>query len=102
MSGNDNELKLFWEWKRRDLLLQLTRNKYKSWHEFESHWVTVKDKNNERPEKGTYLFTDYIHWKTKNKPVITDVLPDYKYVKDYFDKELHHTPRKISNADLFR
>lgn len=88
MSSND-EMRFFWEWKRRELLVKLIQRKqYKTWEDFEHEWNDVKDKIAERPEKNTFLFSDYIHWKTKGKPCITEILPDKHYVKAYFDERM--------------
>lgn len=79
------DLKLFWEWKRKDLIVQLVKGHFTTWSDFEALWHVVEHKNDEYPDKKSPLFSDYIYWKTKGKPVITEILPEAAHLRKYYE-----------------
>jgi hypothetical protein len=77
----------FWIWKKMDIKKDLCNRKYKNWEEFELLWNNIKDKKDEKPDKGTTLLTDYHYWKIK-KPPIDFIVPSDDLLRNYYDDNI--------------
>ena len=92
----------FWEWKRSDYRMDFCKGKY-GWDEFNIKWCEVKDKIDEKPEKGTGYLTDFYFWKTqkeiyKNSPIrrldYNYGGPSEPYFKEYYDNIVYPFRKK--------
>jgi hypothetical protein len=92
----------FWEWKRSDYRNDFCSGKY-GWDEFNVKWDEVKNKIDEKPEKGTGYLTDFYYWKTqketyKSIPRLTENYggPSECFFKEYYDNIIY-PKRKMKN-----
>lgn len=85
MTNATHDLSSFWDWKRKHLIVQMMKGTFRTWSEFESFWHEIEYKIDEYPDKKSAIFSDYIYWKTKGKPIITDIIPDASHLKSYYD-----------------
>lgn len=87
-------LKDFWEWKRSDYRMNFCKGKY-GWDEFNIKWSEVKDKIDEKPEKGTGYLTDFYFWKTQNNSIYYNYGgPSENYFKEYYDTIIYPLRKK--------